>query len=89
MNCNEDHHNKKYTRRDFPTRTSLGMGALTLGGLLGPSPVLGKDLISQMVHSNGSGIPHFVPKAKGLFIFFKVVLHLNSICLTTNPYSIK
>ena len=37
MNCNEDHHNKKYTRRDFLTRTSLGMGALTLGGLLGSS----------------------------------------------------
>ena len=71
MNCNEDHHNKKYTRRDFLTRTSLGMGALTLGGLLGPSPVLGKDLISQMVHSNGSGIPHFVPKAKRVIYLFQ------------------
>ena len=71
MNCNEDHHNSKYTRRDFLTRTSLGMGALTLGGLLGPSPVLGKDLISQMVHSNGSGIPHFVPKAKRVIYLFQ------------------
>ena len=71
MNCNEDHHNKKYTRRDFLTRTSLGMGALTLGGLLGPSPVLGKDLITQMVHSNGSEIPHFVPKAKRVIYLFQ------------------
>ena len=71
MNCNEDHHNKKYTRRDFLTRTSLGMGALTLGGLMGPSPVLGKDLISQMVHGNGSGIPHFVPKAKRVIYLFQ------------------
>ena len=71
MNCNEDHHNKKYTRRDFLTRTSLGMGALTLGGLMGPSPVLGKDLIYQMVHGNGSGIPHFVPKAKRVIYLFQ------------------
>ena len=71
MNCNEDHHNKKYTRRDFLTRTSLGMGALTLGGLMGPSPVLGKDLISQIVHGNGSGIPHFVPKAKRVIYLFQ------------------
>ena len=71
MNCNEDHHNKKYTRRDFLTRTSLGMGALTLGGLLGPSPVLGKDLISQMIRSNASGIPHFVPKAKRVIYLFQ------------------
>jgi hypothetical protein len=71
MNCNEDHHNKKYTRRDFLTRTSLGMGAITLGGLMGPSPVLGKDLISQMVHGNGSGIPHFVPKAKRVIYLFQ------------------
>jgi hypothetical protein len=47
------------------------MGALTLGGLMGPSPVLGKDLISQMVHGNGSGIPHFVPKAKRVIYLFQ------------------
>jgi hypothetical protein len=64
MNCNEDHHNKKYTRRDFLTRTSLGMGALTLGGLLGPSPVLGKDLISQMVHRQWIGNPSLCAKSK-------------------------
>lgn len=71
MNCNADHHNKKYTRRDFLTRTSLGMGALTLGGLLGPSPVLGKDIISQMIDISGAGIPHFVPKAKRVIYLFQ------------------
>ena len=71
MNCTADHHNKKYTRRDFLTRTSLGMGALTLGGLLGPSPVLGKDIISQMIDISGAGIPHFVPKAKRVIYLFQ------------------
>jgi hypothetical protein len=71
MNCNHEHENKKYSRRDFLTRTSLGMGALSLGALLGPSPVLGKDLISQMIQTNGAKIPHFVPKAKRVIYLFQ------------------
>ena len=42
MNCNDHHHNEKFTRRDFLTKTSLGLGALTLGSLINPTPVLGK-----------------------------------------------
>ena len=71
MNCNEDHHNKKYTRRDFLTRTSMGMGALSLCGLLGPSPVLGQDMISQMINTSGAALPHFVPKAKRVIYLFQ------------------
>ena len=71
MNCNEDHHNKKYTRRDFLTRTSMGMGALSLGGLLGPSPVLGQGMISQMINTSGAALPHFVPKAKRVIYLFQ------------------
>ena len=71
MNCNHENHNKKYTRRDFLSRTSLGMGALSLGSLLGPSPALGKDLFSQMLDSNGSKIPHIVPKAKRVIYLFQ------------------
>ncbi len=71
MNCNEEHHNKQYTRRDFLTKTSLGLGALSLGGLLGPTPALGKDFLSQMVQSSGAGIPHFVPKAKRVIYLFQ------------------
>lgn len=71
MNCNEDHHNKKYTRRDFLTRTSMGMGALSLGGLLGPSPVLGQDMISQMINTSCAALPHFVPKAKRVIYLFQ------------------
>ncbi|MDA0793572.1 MAG: DUF1501 domain-containing protein [Bacteroidetes bacterium] len=71
MNCNEDHHNKKYTRRDFLTRTSMGMGALSLGGLLGPSPLLGQDMISQMINTSGAALPHFVPKAKRVIYLFQ------------------
>lgn len=71
MNCNHENHNKKYTRRDFLSRTSLGMGALSLGSLLGPSPALGKDLFSQMLDSNGSKTPHIVPKAKRVIYLFQ------------------
>ena len=41
MNCNDHHHNEKFTRRDFLTKTSLGLGALTLGSLINPTPALG------------------------------------------------
>ena len=36
-------HNEKYTRRDFLTKTSLGLGALTLSSLIDPVNVLGRS----------------------------------------------
>jgi hypothetical protein len=49
----------------------MGMGALSLGGLLGPSPVLGQDMISQMINTSGAALPHFVPKAKRVIYLFQ------------------
>ena len=37
MNCNNHKHNYKFSRRDFLTKTSLGLGALTVGSLISPS----------------------------------------------------
>ena len=36
--CN--HHNTNYSRRDFLTKTSLGLGALSLSSLMGASKLL-------------------------------------------------
>ena len=47
------------------------MGALSLCGLLGPSPVLGQDMISQMINTSGAALPHFVPKAKRVIYLFQ------------------
>ena len=37
MNCNNHKHNYKFSRRDFLTKTSLGIGALTVGSLISSS----------------------------------------------------
>ena len=65
MNCNEHQHNDKFTRRDFLTKTSLGLGALTLGSLINPAPVLGntKNLNTKL--------PHFPAKAKRIIYLFQ------------------
>lgn len=65
MNCNEHQHNDKFTRRDFLTKTSLGLGALTLGSLINPAPVFGntKNLNTKL--------PHFPAKAKRIIYLFQ------------------
>ncbi len=65
-----DHQNSNYTRRDFLTRTSLGLGALSLSSLLGPSTVYGNTLTNP----TGGGIlgqPHFPAKAKRVIYLFQ------------------
>ena len=63
MNCNHYHHNEKFSRRDFLTKTSLGLGALTLGSLI--SPVRAFDGIPNLNNSNlPPQLPHFPAKAK-------------------------
>jgi len=68
MNCNDHHHNEKYTRRDFLTRTSLGLGALTLGSLINPAPVFGS--FSNSVNQSPK-LPHFPAKAKRIIYLFQ------------------
>ena len=71
--CNN--HNKKYTRRDFLTKTSLGMGALSLGSLMDSSLLFGNTPKTvQRDFANGGGIlgqPHFAPKAKRIIYLFQ------------------
>ena len=69
MNCNHHHHNEKFTRRDFLTKTSLGLGALTLGSLINPSPVLGN--INNNISSTNLKLPHFPAKAKRIIYLFQ------------------
>jgi len=70
MNCNDHHHNEKYTRRDFLTKTSLGLGALTLGSLINPNPVLG-NVNNNHNFSPNLKLPHFPAKAKRIIYLFQ------------------
>ncbi|MFY0689354.1 MAG: DUF1501 domain-containing protein [Cyclobacteriaceae bacterium] len=63
--CN--HFNKNYSRRDFLTRTSLGMGALALGQFMDPLSAKA----AMMSNSGVLGQPHFAPKAKRVIYLFQ------------------
>lgn len=71
--CNN--HNKNYTRRDFLTKTSLGMGALSLGSLMDSSMLFGntqKNITKEFANGGGVlGQPHFAPKAKRIIYLFQ------------------
>lgn len=60
-------------RREFLTKTSLGLGAMALGSLLGTDKLLastGND--NPISGPNGiSGLPHFIPKAKRIIYLFQ------------------
>ncbi len=62
--------NKKFTRRDFLTKTSLGLGALGLSQLINPGDLFAGKLLSGT--QNGAlGQPHFPPKAKRVIYLFQ------------------
>ena len=56
-----------YSRRDFLTKTTMGLGAAALGSLLQPAALFGKNIAP----SNGLGNPHFAPKAKRVIYLFQ------------------
>jgi Protein of unknown function (DUF1501) len=58
-----DHHHTPLTRREFLTKTSLGIGAVSFASLLNPNSLfaLGNTL------NNG---PHFIPKAKRIIYLY-------------------
>jgi len=65
-----DRQNKNYSRRDFLTKTSLGLGAVALSSLINP---LGMTA-SSLGGSNGFpaiGTPHFPPKVKRVIYLFQ------------------
>ena len=55
-----------YSRREFLTRTSLGLGALGLGSLLNP-----KLIEASSVSKGALGQPHFAPQAKRVIYLFQ------------------
>ena len=69
LHCEHQHGN--YTRRDFLTRTSLGLGALTMGSFLDPIGLLGKPTTSAELGGGILGGPHFTPKAKRVIYLFQ------------------
>ena len=63
-----DHFNTNYSRRDFLTRTSLGLGALTLGSMMDPFS------LAAAAPRMGGGVlggPHFTPKVKRVIYLFQ------------------
>ena len=71
MNCNNNNKNKNYSRRDFLTRTSLGLGALSLGGLISPVDAYGNSNFLKLLESEKQRMPHFIPKAKRVIYLFQ------------------
>ncbi|MEM6641652.1 MAG: DUF1501 domain-containing protein, partial [Bacteroidota bacterium] len=62
----------KIDRRQFLTKTSLGLGAMALGSLMGVDKVLGSSKPSFTQPDIGlPGLPHFAPKAKRIVYLFQ------------------
>ncbi|XOV90964.1 MAG: DUF1501 domain-containing protein [Bacteroidota bacterium] len=57
-------------RRKFLTKTSLGIGALAFGSLLGAEEAFGVEQQTS-THSGLPGFPHFAPKAKRIVYLFQ------------------
>src|SRR5215211_2799609 len=62
-----------YTRRDFLTRTTLGLGAVALGSLLHPASILPQRAAGPQLTGSGSGsdLPHFVPRVRRIIYLFQ------------------
>ncbi|MEL6923306.1 MAG: DUF1501 domain-containing protein, partial [Bacteroidota bacterium] len=60
---------KKYSRRDFLNRTTLGLGAVALGQLLNPL----QSFAAPATEANGGilGGTHFAPKVKRVIYLFQ------------------
>jgi hypothetical protein len=66
-----DNINNKYSRRDFLSKTSLGLGALSIASLMSP---LSAFPSGPSVSGLGTGVlggPHFTPKAKRVIYLFQ------------------
>ena len=67
MHCHN--YEKQYTRRDFLSKSTLGLGAVTLASLMNPLELFGNTVSP----TNGGilGKPHFAPKAKRVIYLFQ------------------
>ncbi|MDP4679111.1 MAG: DUF1501 domain-containing protein, partial [Cyclobacteriaceae bacterium] len=62
---------KQIDRRQFLTKTSLGLGAMALGSLLGTENLFAASG-NPISGSNGiPGLPHFSPKVKRIVYLFQ------------------
>jgi hypothetical protein len=69
---------KQWDRRNFLTKTSLGLGALALGSLMNPQKTFASlaaggsdnDAVNSIL-KNQLGLPHHVPKAKRIVYLFQ------------------
>ena len=66
--CN--HFDKNYSRRDFLTKTSLGLGAVALNSLMNPLGLAAKSL-GNLSSDLLVGKPHFSPKVKRVIYLFQ------------------
>lgn len=67
MHC--ENHNHNYTRRDFLTRTSLGLGALSFASLI--DPLSAKPMAMPQPASMPLLGPHFPPRVKRVIYLFQ------------------
>jgi len=70
MHCNN--YEKNYTRRDFLSKSTLGLGAVTLASLMNPLNIFGNN--TPTINPTNGGIlgkPHFAPKAKRVIYLFQ------------------
>lgn len=70
--CN--HRFEKYTRRDFLTKTSLGLGGLAFASLVDPfhlSSQPAQRMAAAIADEHITGQPHFLPKVKRVIYLFQ------------------
>ncbi|MFY0653905.1 MAG: DUF1501 domain-containing protein [Cyclobacteriaceae bacterium] len=72
-NMDLDNEKKKIDRRHFLTKSSMGLGALALGSLMGTEKLFaGNGGANAISGPNGiPGLPHFAPKAKRIVYLFQ------------------
>ena len=62
---------RQLSRRNFLTKSSMGIGALALGSLLKTDGVFGATGGSETYLRNKMGLPHHLPKAKRIVYLFQ------------------
>ena len=70
MNCNHDHNNSNYSRREFLTKTTLGLGGLSLASMLNSENLFASNKINSFNTLNPT-LPHFTPKVKRVIYLFQ------------------
>jgi len=69
----ENHVHEQLSRRNFLSKTSLGLGAAAMASLLGSDQSMAGKVIAGAEEKSGMplGLPHFAPKAKKIIYLFQ------------------